>query len=93
MTKGHSLTPVQQHVVDRMRAGWTLGLTLTLTGGYWLQEGGLQRGGTTEDVHANTAHALYKKGVIESKRRGFPVEEFQLTEAWREPQEDVPHDV
>ena len=83
MAKSHTLTPAQQHVVDRMRAGWSLGLTMTLTGGYWLQEGGLGRGGKAEDVRANTAHALYTRDVIQSKRRGFPVEEFQLTEAWR----------
>ena len=89
----HTLTTAQQHVVDRMRVGWSLGLTMTLTGGYWLQQGGLGRGGATESVHANTAHALRTKGVIQSVRRVFPVEEFQLTEAWRKPQKETSDDV
>ena len=72
---------------------WALGLTLTLTGHYWLQQGGLGHGGTTKTVHANTAHALHTKGVIQSVRRVFPVEEFQLTEAWRKPQKETSDDV
>ena len=81
------LTPAQQHVVDRMRAGWALGLTLTPTGHSWLQQGGLGHGGPTEPVHTNTLHALYRRGVLQSGRRVFPVEEFHLTAAWREPTE------
>ena len=77
-----TLSPAQQHVVDRLRSGWVLGLEMTLAGGYWLQQGGLGRGGATESVHANTAHALYKRGVIRSIRRVFPVEEFQLAAEW-----------
>ena len=77
------LSPAQQHVVARLRSGWALGLTLTFTSRYWLQQGGLGRGGATEPVHANTAHALYTRGVIQSVRRAFPVEEFQLTKEWR----------
>ena len=79
-----TLTPAQQRIVERLRTGWVLGLEMALAGGYWLQQGGLGRGGATESVHANTAHALYKRGVIQSIRRAFPVEEFQLTAAWRE---------
>ena len=77
-----TLTPAQQHIVERLRNGWVLGLEMTLAGGYWLQQGGLGRGGATESVHANTAHALYKRGVIRSIRRVFPVEEFQLAAEW-----------
>ena len=83
MTK--PLTPAQKHIVERLRSGWVLGLKMTLAGGWRLQQGGLGRGGATESVHANTAHALYTRGVIQSRRRVFPVEEFQLTEKWRKP--------
>ena len=79
------LTPAQQHVVDRMRAGWALGRRRTLTSRSWLQQGGLGRGGTTEPVHHKTMQALCARGVIQLTQQVFPVEEFALTAAWREP--------
>ena len=92
-TRSHHLTTAQQHVVERMRSGWALSLTITLTGHYWLQQGGPGRGGATEPVHANTAYALHKRGVIQSMRRAFPVEEFTLAVAWRKPQQETSDDV
>ena len=77
-----TLSPAQQHVVERLRSGWALSLTLTPTGHYWLPQGGLGRGGATESVHTNTAYALRIRGVIQSIRRAFPVEEFQLAAEW-----------
>lgn len=92
-TRSHHLTTAQQHVVERMRSGWALSLTITLTGHYWLQQGGPGRGGATEPVHANTANALHKRGVIQPMRHAFPVEEFTLTAAWRKPQQETSDDV
>ena len=48
------LTPAQQHIVERLRSGWGMGRVLTLTSHYWLQQGGLGRGGITESVHASS---------------------------------------
>lgn len=75
------LTKPQQRVVDRMREGWPLGRS---SGRWWLQRDGVGCGGPTEEVNANTAHALYVRGVIRKSRDYYPLQEWRLSPKWKE---------
>ena len=72
------LTRLQANVIDALKNGWELGRSATSEGRWWLQQGGLGRGGKTIDVHTNTALALMKRGLIENKRWGFPASQWGL---------------
>lgn len=74
------LTRLQMNVIDALKNGWELGHSSTADGRWWLQQDGLGRGGKTIDVHANTAFALLKRGLIEQKRYGFPTSLWGLVE-------------
>lgn len=58
------LTKAQQHVVARMKEGWSLGLDTGLKPWAWLQQDGLGRGGATENVNLNTFSGLERRKVI-----------------------------
>lgn len=64
------LSSRQRHVLERMRNGWELGYSrgCRATGRYWLQHGGLGRGGTSEDVLTGTVDALLRRHLIMSDR-------------------------
>lgn len=72
------LTKAQERVVARMKEGWELGISLTMDGRVWLQKNGVGRGGETEMVHAATASALVKAGVIVCEKREFPTSKYHL---------------
>lgn len=73
------LSKAQTQVVAKMKEGWQLGRDNTATGGWWLQKDGLGRGGDTITVNGNSAHALFKSGVIQEKKWGFPTSLWELT--------------
>jgi hypothetical protein len=77
------LTKAQQEVIDLMRQGWELGVSTTADGRWWLQKGGLGRGGETNNVNANTAHALLRAGLIRSAGYSFPTQHYLLTDKGR----------
>jgi hypothetical protein len=74
------LSKSQQHVVDRLNSGWSLG---HMGGTVWIQEGGLGCGGISENVHTGTFYSLVLKGVIVPANRYLPTTEYVLTEEYR----------
>jgi len=74
----------QLHILKLMNTGWELGLDINMVGTYWIQEGGLGRGGKTEYPHANTIYSLYKNGYVKSITRVFPVDHYGLTDKAKE---------
>lgn len=55
----------QAEILDLLRSGeWELGYSIGIRsdGRYWMQEGGLMRGGNTRKVRANTLRALVRRG-------------------------------
>ncbi len=77
------LSKSQEHVVDRMRSGWGLGSSISMSGDSnlaWLQEGGVGRGGDMEKVRWDTFQALLRKGVITRKGHCFPAVKYKLVE-------------
>ena len=85
-TPSAKLTPAQQHVVDRMREGWSLGVDVTFGGGAWMQKGGLGRGGPAEHhIRWGTVHALQAKGIVKSLGYKFPTTEYVLAPEWGTP--------
>ena len=72
------LSKVQQHVVDLLGQGWELGVAQGIDPRAWLQQGGLGRGGKTEDVRSNTLYALWKRGAIVLKSDKFPTTRYEL---------------
>lgn len=78
------LSKPQQKVINLMSAGWALGAEFGLNTRCWLQQDGLGRGGETEDVRSDTFHSLYKNGLIEKVKSGFPASTYGLTEFGKE---------
>jgi hypothetical protein len=77
--KQMKLSERMKEVLILMRDNWELGRSLTMSGRSWLQKNGLGRGGSTKDVRADTFYALYKRGLIQSVKRAFPMERWALT--------------
>ena len=72
------VSKLQRDVLDALKDGWELGRSATPDGEWWLQKGGLGRGGKSLPVNVNTAFSLLKRGLIEKKRDGFPTELWGL---------------
>ncbi len=71
------LSKTQQEVIDLMKSGWELGQSMAIHSRTWLQKNGLGRGGETKNVSGATVHALYRKGLIDSKDN-FPTRKYYL---------------
>lgn len=74
------LSEAQQDVIGKMDDGWELGHHIGLVGWYWLQKGQLRCGGETAKVGANTAHSLYRKGLIKWDEYGISTQKATLTQ-------------
>ena len=71
----------QQEILQLMLDGWELGQSLNLHSSFWLQKGGLGKGGEAKhNISPDVCFTLYKKGYIRTKYRKFPREAFELTE-------------
>ena len=77
------LSKAQSEILRMMATGWELGLSMTMDGGFWIQKGGLGRGGDSQNVHHGTAGALENRGLIERCEYSFPTQRLRLTEAGR----------
>ena len=75
------LSEAQQDVLDKMRSGWELGRSERGRDDarYWMQQGGLGRGGQTQNVSYATVRALLKLGLITSGKWSFPTIKYHLT--------------
>jgi len=70
----------QKEILHLMSEGYELGLDISYRGGYWLQKGGLGRGGESKhDISSDVCWSLRRKDYISTKYRRFPTEAFQLT--------------
>lgn len=58
------LSKVQQDVLDKMRNGWELGIDTALYEYYWMQQGGLGKGGKSQNVSKATVRALVNRNLI-----------------------------
>lgn len=71
----------QRKILQLMADGYELGRDTAFRGSWWLQKGGLGKGGKTEhNIQKEVCYALCEKGYIRSKYRRFPTEAFELTE-------------
>ena len=71
----------QKEILERMGNGLELGQSLGLHPDYWLQKGGLGKGGeSNHHILWNTVNSLYKHQLIRTKYRRFPIEAYELTE-------------
>lgn len=82
MAKKIKLSKLQQDVIDKLREGWELGLSMTMDGGAWMQKDGLGRGGESMNVKKNTFFALRDKGIIKRVSENFPTARYVLTDEW-----------
>jgi len=78
-------TKSQLKVLRLMASGWELGKDNSMIGRWWMQEGGLGRGGEAKDVHARTPYNLRKKVLIQRPKNTpqFPPEYYRLCEIGR----------
>ena len=79
------LSPRQQDILLKMANGWELGFSLGLRERFWIQEGGLHKGGPVILRNITlSSWTLYENGLIR-RRSGFsPLSElspYELTEA------------
>lgn len=75
------LSKNQQKIIDLMKLGWELGVSVSLSRSRaWVQENGVGRGGKSEDMSIATFNVLSEKKLIEIKHKGFPTSKYQLTE-------------
>ncbi len=83
-------TPAMLEVLRMMANGWELGLNAYPGGqGYWMQRGGLGRGGPAKGVNSNTASGLLQRGLF-TLGEGFPTRPATLTETGRKIAEAKP---
>jgi hypothetical protein len=73
------LTEAQKKVLRKLGGGWEMGAGMTLSGGFWMQNGGLERGGERMTIHSATAYALEDMGLVERCEHAFPVQRMALT--------------
>lgn len=60
----------KSRALELMAEGWELGVDRSCYGSFWLQKGGVGRGGETKYMGANTGMALLRSGrlrLLESK--------------------------
>jgi len=77
--KHTKLTDKQQQVLNDMKQGWELGYSTSITcQRYWLQFGGIGKGGRDKTVNKATVHALERKGLIK-RHYDFPVARYEIT--------------
>lgn len=74
------LSETQREVLRLMSEGWELGSTGGFKPSWWLQEGGIGRGGKTKDVRSTTHLSLLGLGLIEQAAHKFPFTYYRLTE-------------
>jgi hypothetical protein len=62
---------------------WEMGCTDGIRARYWMQRGGLGRGGATKQIHARTWQGLLERHIIEKIQFTNPIpsltEKYQLT--------------
>lgn len=88
------LSKSQLELLKLMADGWELGKDATGSSGWWMQKGGLGRGGEAKNVHLTTAHNSYKKGLIkrDDTKPHFPSTHYCLTEKGKKAvEEDKKH--
>lgn len=86
MAKAKALSKVQAEVLALLQSGeWELGESVARLSGsrYWLQKGGVGRGGESREVRWSTAKALIDAGLIEAPY-AFPTLKYRLTEKGRQ---------
>lgn len=57
----------QKEVIQLMKQGWELGqlnASTPLPKRYWLQEGGLRKGGKTKNIRETTVYSLIRLGLL-----------------------------
>jgi len=75
------LSKPQREVLELLATGaWELGHS-TYTGHYWMQRGGLGKGGEMRKVRTDVAYALWKKGYIEEAPAGPNMQSYGITGA------------
>lgn len=76
------LSKVQQEIVDLMKEGWELGVSLSFSGNYScrVQKDGLGNGGATKYFSVSTFKALENKGILKIKSNEFRNKKYALSE-------------
>ena len=73
-----NLSKAQQEVIKLMSDGWEMGQSMVFDGGYYLQKGGIGRGGKSKRLNANTACALKDRGIVICFEHKFPSALYKL---------------
>ena len=73
-------TKTQLDILQKMNDGWELGYYQGLVASCNLKEGGIGRGGQSQQVKTNTFFALWMKGLIVISKYGPSTDKYSLTE-------------
>jgi hypothetical protein len=72
------LSPAQEDVIAKMKAGWELGRDRGYTGRLWLHEGGLDSGGRRVTIQHGTFNFLARNKIIERVCTKWPWTRYAL---------------
>lgn len=75
------LSKAQKKIMELMNSDWELGISLGIDADYWIQEGGLGKGGESKHgLNYKTISKLNQLDLIEINKKSFPTTSFKLTE-------------
>lgn len=78
------LSKTQKRILELMNSGWELGISVgyrNLFGSFWLQKGGLGKGGETiRNINFKTIDKLVNLELIKQCEKGFPTTHYKLVE-------------
>jgi len=84
------LSPKLIEILVLMNSGWELGRSNTSSLGWWLQKGGIGKGGETNEIHGRTnMYMLTNSKLIASNGYGFPTQKYYLTEEGKQFLKDI----
>lgn len=71
----------QIEILGKMTNGWELGISLGLHPNWWIQKGGLGKGGEAiHDLPSASMGSLYRNKLIRVRERSFPTEYWEITQ-------------
>lgn len=73
--------PQKRLLIAIICQNWEIGLDSTYSnGGWWMQQGGLGRGGPAQKVNSRTAFILCERKWIKAGKRTFPTTHYMVTD-------------
>jgi hypothetical protein len=86
MSEVKKLSANMKDVIELIRKGWELGMSrryLRTSHPYYLQKGGVGKGGQTKTIHSRTVHGLLDRRLVVHKETDLCWLKYELTDLGR----------